>query len=151
MLFCDARCIFVIVSLGLKVSAMNDDEIPVFTWRIFTFITVEHCSRDVDKDLWRTWNFHHRWDLFNDEIQNVMRENVMDACISTSGLFHSIWSAWPLWSLDQKYESYGLWYGGQCRGIFLGENTSDVILTREHDCAFLRCLFQEIEVETEES
>jgi hypothetical protein len=35
-------------------------------------------------------------------------------------LLHLIWSAWPLWSLDQKDEPDGLWYGGQCRGIFLG-------------------------------
>ena len=51
MLFCDARCTFVIVPYGLKVSAMNDDEIHVFMWRVFTFVTVEHCSRDIDEDL----------------------------------------------------------------------------------------------------
>ena len=63
---------------------MNYDKIHVFTWRVFTFITVEHYSRDVNEDLWRTWNFRHRCDLFNDEIQNVIRINVRDATISTS-------------------------------------------------------------------
>ena len=67
----------------MKVSAMNYDEIPVFTCCVFTFVTVEQCSRDVDEELWRTWNFRHRCDLFIDEIQNVIQIKVMDDTIST--------------------------------------------------------------------
>ena len=51
------------------VSAMNYDEIPVFTCCVFTFVTVEHCSRDVNEDLRRTWNFRYRCDWFNDEFK----------------------------------------------------------------------------------
>ena len=64
---------------------MNYDKIPVFSRdAFFTFVTVEYYSRDADEDLWRTWNFRHRCDLFNDEIQNVIQKNVMNATISTS-------------------------------------------------------------------
>ena len=69
---------------------MNCDEISVFTWHIFTFVTVEHCSRNVDEDLWWIWNFHHRCDQFNDEIQNVIWKNFMYATISTSDPCHPL-------------------------------------------------------------
>ena len=53
---------------------------------------------------------------------------------------HSIRSAWPLWSLDQKNESYGLWYGGQVQGIFLGEKHLGCYLWHGNMMGFLTVL-----------
>ena len=55
-------------------------------------------------------------------------------------LIHSIRSARPLWSLDQKNESYGLWYGGQVQGIFLGEKHLGCYLWHGNMMGFLTVL-----------
>ena len=47
-----------------------------------------------------------------------------------------------LWSLDREMSPTDLPHGGQCRGIFLSENTSEIALTWEHfrdkSCSWMR-------------
>ena len=74
-------------------------------WSVIVTSIGHQSNQGVRSEFWITWFDWHR---------PIIEDNNVS-------LVHSIRSAWPLWSLDQKNESYGLWNSGHCRGIFLGE------------------------------
>ena len=94
-------------------------------WSVIVTSIGHQSNQGVRSEFWITWFDWHRSII---EDKDVI-------------LVHSIRSACPLWSLDQKNESYGLWDSGHCRGIFFGEKHLGCYLDTGMWWDFFCCFF----------